>query len=289
MRPRRSAPFSATRTNESERCARPTAMTVGAAVDSHLGDSMVASVDTKILVIGATSAIAQAVARRYASSGAKLFLVGRHPGKLEAVAADLRVRGATAVETLVADLDDRGRHEAIARAAFERLDGLDVALVAHGTLPDAKRCEQDAGFAVEALATNFVNVVALVTELANRFEVQGRGCLAVIGSVAGDRGRPSNYVYGSAKGGLALYLQGLRGRLVHRGVTVLTIKPGFVDTPMTAAVPKNFLFASPDRVATLIERAISGRRDIVYVPGFWRWIMLVIRSIPETVFKRLRL
>ena len=125
--------------------------------------------------------------------------------------------------------------------------------------------------------------------LANRFEQSRGGCIAVISSVAGDRGRQSNYVYGSAKGGLDRFLQGLRNRLYRAGVAVVTIKPGFVDTPMTAALPKNALYASPRQVARGVYRAIEARRSVVYLPWFWRPIMLLIKLLPESVFKRLRL
>jgi short-subunit dehydrogenase len=139
------------------------------------------------------------------------------------------------------------------------------------------------------LQTNGTSVIALLTLLANRFEAQGHGTLAVIGSVAGDRGRQSNYVYGTAKGMLAIFLQGLRNRLHRRGVNVLTIKPGFVDTPMTAGFEKGPLWASPEQVASRIIVAIDKGWDVVYAPAFWRLIMLVITTIPERVFKRLSL
>ena len=131
--------------------------------------------------------------------------------------------------------------------------------------------------------------VALLTLLANRLEVQGNGCLAVISSVAGDRGRPSNYVYGAAKGGISIFLQGLRARLHRAGVAVVTVKPGFVDTPMTAKLPRTPLFASARRVGRTVYRAIERRRDVVYVPWFWRPIMVLVKTIPEAIFKRLRL
>jgi short-subunit dehydrogenase len=137
--------------------------------------------------------------------------------------------------------------------------------------------------------TNCISVISLLTHLANYFEKQRSGCVAVITSVAGDRGRQSNYVYGAAKGAVNIFLQGMRNRLSKVGVTVLTIKPGLVDTPMTAGLPKNFLFADPAVVGTRIFNAIMRGKEIVYVPWFWRWIMLIIRTIPESVFKRMKL
>lgn len=243
----------------------------------------------RVLVVGATSAIASETARRYAAYGTRLFLTGRHAERLEAVAADLRVRGAAAVETAVLDVTDHGRCQEIVDTAWAAFGGLDVALLAHGTLPDQARCQQSAEQAVAALDVNFVSTVALLTPLANRFEAAHRGCIAVITSVAGDRGRQSNYVYGAAKGGLDRYLEGLRNRLFRSGVAVVTLKPGFVDTPMTAELRQGPLFVSARRAGAAVHRAIERRRNVAYIPWFWRPIMAIIRAIPEAAFKRLRL
>ena len=177
----------------------------------------------------------------------------------------------------------------LAKAGAALGGDLDVVLIAYGTLSNQVACEADAALTLRELNTNFLSVASLLTELANRLKHQGHGTLAVISSVAGDRGRPSNYVYGSAKGALSLFLQGLRGRLFHVGVHVLTIKPGFVDTPMTADVKKNPLFASPQRVGADIVRACDQGRNVLYTPFFWRFVMTVIRLIPEPLFKRLKL
>ena len=243
----------------------------------------------RVLIIGATSAIATETARTYAAYGARLFLTGRNGGRLEAVAADLRVRGARTVDTAVLDVTDHRRCQEVVEVAWAALGGLDVALVAHGVLPDQARCQASVADTVAALELNFSSVVALLTPLANRFEAARHGCIAVITSVAGDRGRQSNYVYGAAKGGLDRFLQGLRNRLYPAGVAVVTLKPGFVDTPMTAGVAKSALFASSRRVGRAIHRAIEARRSVVYIPWFWRPIMFLISSMPEAVFKRLRL
>lgn len=143
--------------------------------------------------------------------------------------------------------------------------------------------------AVEAIGVNFVSAASLLSHLANLMEKRRGGTIAVISSVAGDRGRQSNYVYGAAKAGLSAFASGLRNRLQKSGVSVVTIKPGFVDTPMTAHVKKGPLFATPEAVARGIVKAIDRRKDVVYVPGFWRPIMWLIRSIPERIFKRLSL
>jgi short-subunit dehydrogenase len=250
---------------------------------------MPADSPVRVLVVGATSAIAAETARIYAARGARLFLAARHPDRLAAVAADLRVRGAGAVETAVLDATDHRRCEEVIEAAWAAFGGLDVALIAHGVLPDQARCQTSVAEALRSIDVNFGSVIALLTPLANRFEATRAGCIAVISSVAGDRGRQSNYVYGSAKGGLDRFMQGLRNRLHPAGVSVVTLKPGFVDTPMTAALPKNPLFASPRRVGRAIHRAVETHRNVVYIPWFWRPIMCLIGALPESVFKRLRL
>ena len=243
----------------------------------------------KVVVYGATSGIAQAVVRRLAARGAELYLVARNPEKLEVVAADARVRGAKAVLTDVGDLDDGVAIRTLTQRAFSALGRVDLALVAHGVLASSDECEADPDRMVRLLTTDFTAAALLAQTVALRLAEAGAGTLAVIGSVAGDRGRQSNYAYGAAKGGLAIFLAGLRNRLHRRGVHVLTIKPGFVDTPMTAGIPRNSLFATPDRVAHDIVRAAATRKDELYTPSFWRVVMALIRAIPERLFKRMSL
>lgn len=243
----------------------------------------------RVLILGGTSAIASEAAKSFAREGAHLFLTGRNTERLAAVADDLRVRGAAQVETAVLDIADIASHRRVVDSAIATLGGLDVALVAHGSLPDQGRCQELVNETLDALHLNFTATIALLTLLANELEAQRHGCLAVITSVAGDRGRASNYVYGAAKGGVQIFLQGLRARLLRANVAVVTIKPGFVDTPMTAAFKKNALFADAGRVGQGIYRAIKRRSDVVYLPWFWRPIMTVLASLPERVFKRLHL
>ncbi|NIM49015.1 MAG: SDR family oxidoreductase [Gemmatimonadales bacterium] len=242
-----------------------------------------------VLIVGATSAIAQETAKCFARSGAALFLVGRSPDKLQAVADDLSVRGASKVGSLAVDLTQTTRHPEILQGARAFLGRIDGVLIAHGTLPAQERAERDREYAADALEVNLVSPVSILTVLSSYFYEQGTGCIAVITSVAGDRGRRSNYVYGAAKGGLARFLEGLRARLAPAGVRVLTVKPGLVDTPMTAHLPKNLLFASAERVGKRIHRAMLRGQAVVYIPWYWRWIMLVLRSIPEPFFRRLPL
>ena len=246
-----------------------------------------AKVTKKILVLGATSGIAEAVCRIWASEGAQLFLVARNAEKLAAVAADLKTRGAAYVDTAVADLDDTSRHGELLSHAVNSLTGMDIALLAHGILGDQPSAEKDFNHAAHIIHTNFVSQVSLLTWLANFCVQRHAGVLAVISSVAGDRGRKSNYVYGASKAGLSAFVAGLRNRIDREGVTVMTIKPGPVDTPMTANM--KIRKADVNKVAQAIVKGIDKRVDTLYVPFVFQPIMFVIRHIPERVFKKLNL
>ena len=244
----------------------------------------------RVLIVGATSAIAQEAARIWSARGDDLLLVARDPAKLASVAEDLRARGGGRgrVETMLLDATELDRHAPLVDQAWRTWDGLDVALVAHGTLPDQAAAERDWSVAHHHLQTNFVSVASLLTHLAPRFEAQRSGVVAIISSVAGDRGRASNFVYGAAKAATTTWASGLRGRLRAANVHVLTIKPGFVATPMTAHLRRNALFADPRTVARGIVRAIDRRKDVVYLPWAWRPAMALVRALPERIFKRLR-
>jgi short-subunit dehydrogenase len=243
----------------------------------------------RVLVLGATSAIAGGVMRPLAERGACFYLVARSPEKLKAVADDLLTRGASGVYVRVMDLDDTTEHPAMLAAALKELGRIEVALLAHGVLGDQEKAQANYATAEAILHTNFLSAVSLITWLANYFELTRQGTLAVISSVAGDRGRKSNYVYGASKGGLNIFLDGVRNRIDRSGVQVLTIKPGFVATPMTAHLPQNALFAHPAVVGKGILKAIEKRKDVAYVPPIWTLIMLIIRSIPRSIFKKLNL
>lgn len=243
----------------------------------------------KIGIIGATSAIAHETAKCFAKDGAELFLVARSEQKLTDVANDLKVRGAKRIDTYALDLADLSRHQELLDAALSTLGTIDMLLIAHGTLGDQQLCEQSVEETLKELNTNFLSVVSLLTLSANYFEQQKSGVITVISSVAGDRGRQSNYVYGTAKAAVTTFLQGLRNRLAKSNVAVVTIKPGTVDTPMTASLKKGLLFASAKTVGEGVYRAMMQRKDVVYLPRYWAVIMFVVRSIPERVFKRLSL
>jgi hypothetical protein len=242
-----------------------------------------------ILIIGATSGIAEAVARRYAEQGARFFLVARNSNKLQAVSTDLAARGAKEVQTFVMDANDSDLVPQMVDAAWKAFGAIDVALVAHGTLPDQQRSESEIPYAIAEFRTNAESVIACLAGLAQRFEWQGKGVIAVIGSVAGDRGRANNYLYGAAKAAIDTYASGLRARLFKSGVHVLIIKPGFVKTPMTAQLNlPELLTVTPEIVARDIQKAIAKRKDLLYTPWFWTWIMLIIRWMPAPIFKRMK-
>jgi len=241
---------------------------------------------SRILIIGATSVIAEHCARVWAGRGDACYLVARCEERLTAIAADLRVRGAAQVNTYCMDLNNLPNHTTMLEAAEMTLGEIDAVLIAHGTLPDQKRCEQSVDETIKEINTNAVSTIHLLTLLAKRFEAKRAGMIAVISSVAGDRGRASNYVYGSAKAMITTYMSGLRQRLYKSNVAVLTIKPGFVDTPMTASFNKGVLWAKPSTVAVKIVHAIDKRKDEVYVPAFWWVVMMLIKSIPTVFFKK---
>jgi decaprenylphospho-beta-D-erythro-pentofuranosid-2-ulose 2-reductase len=243
----------------------------------------------KILIIGATSAMAEACARLWAQRGDRLYLAARNAQQLQSIAADLSTRGAAKVGYKVFDATALDQHAALLQDATTAMGGLDTVLIAHGTLSDQDKAQNDVAYALGEINTNGISVVAFMTLVANQLEAQGHGAIAVISSVAGDRGRQSNYVYGSAKALVSAFASGLRQRLAKKGVHVVTIKPGFVDTPMTAHLPKGPLWAKPEQVARDISQAIDKGRTIVYTPGFWRLIMLIIKHIPEFVFIKLKL
>lgn len=243
----------------------------------------------RILIIGATSAIAEQCARIWAAKGDSFHLVARNEQHVQTIAADLKVRGASEVTTYCADLNDIEKHIALLDMAEEALGSVDIVLIAHGTLSNQKKCELSVDKTLAEIKTNALSTISLLTLIANRFEEKSNGTICVISSVAGDRGRASNYVYGSAKAMVTTFLSGLRQRLNNSNIAVVTIKPGFVDTPMTSAFKKGPLWAKPNAVASKIVKAIDKKRSEIYVPVFWLLIMMVIKLIPSKLFKRISL
>ena len=243
----------------------------------------------KILIIGATSAIAEHCARLWATRGDTLYLVARNEERLKTIVTDLKVRGATQVLSYPMDLNDLDGHAAMLDLADSAMDGIDTVLIAHGTLSNQKVCEQSVEETLSEIKTNALSTICLLTRIANLFEMKQAGVIAVISSVAGDRGRASNYVYSSTKAMVTAFTSGLLQRLYKSNVAVVTIKPGFVDTPMTASFKKGLLWAKPNLVAEKIIQAIDRRKDEIYVPAFWWAIMQMIKVIPNSVFRKLRL
>lgn len=242
----------------------------------------------RTLLIGGTSAIGQQVARHLATLQGALCLTARDTKRLDAIAADLRVRGAERIATERLEIADTADLANLVSRAVDSLGGLDVVIVVAGQLPDQDEVNRDPQRLRETMEVNATSAMVLLNEAATFFEQQGHGQIVAIGSVAGDRGRATNYAYGAAKGALEIFLSGLRQRLHKHGVQVLLVKPGFVDTPMTAAFQKGPLWASPERVARDIVRAMAKGKSVIYTPWWWRWIMRVIRLIPEALFVRLR-
>lgn len=242
----------------------------------------------KIVVLGATSGIALEIQRQLARQGRELLLVARSPQRLSELQSDLLARGAQQVLTVAADLSQVQHHADIFGFVRQSFPDFDTVLLAYGAMEDQKTSEASIDVLLDELNVNFVSAAALLTLFAADLEQRRTGCLAAITSVAGDRGRRSNYVYGSAKGALSLFLQGLRSRLHPAGVTVITIKPGPVQTPMTDHLANSSRFAPPERVARDIIRALNRRSpDVLYTPWFWRPVMSAVRHLPETLFKRL--
>lgn len=243
----------------------------------------------RILVLGATSGIAQACIRLWADRGEHLFLVARNSDRLAAVAADALTRGARFVGTAVADLDQTAQHPDLLAHAINSLAGLDIAFLALGVLGDQPKAERSFSDAAQIVHTNYTAPVSLLTWLANYCAQRHAGTLAVLSSVAGERGRKSNYIYGSSKAGLTAFVDGLRNRIDREGVRVITIKPGPVKTTMTEGMKGRERFADVNKVAAALVKSIDSGSDIVYVPGQWRVIMAVIRAVPERIFKKLNL
>lgn len=243
-----------------------------------------------ILVIGATSAIAQAFVRSMAVGDNRLVLVARDIDKLNAVKNNIRIKNDVNIATFVLDVNNHDKIDDMLNASKSFLDHINIILIAHGTLPNQEKCNSNINLARQEFNTNATSTILLCQKIGNLLEKQKSGLLAVITSVAGDRGRQSNYIYGSAKGAVNIFLQGLRNRLTKSNVSVLTVKPGFVDTPMTAHLSKNPLFSKPEKIAKGIVRAINKNKSKeIYLPGYWRIIMFIIKAIPGKIFNKLSL
>lgn len=245
----------------------------------------------KIVIVGATSAIAERCARRWLEQmPIDLTLVGRDAQRVERVAADLRVRSPQSeIRVVEADFLDPVAIDALV-GAIAQSGHIDVALIAHGSLPEQTECQSDLTSCRDALEINGVSPVLFAEAFAKHMEMAQRGTLALIGSVAGDRGRKSNYVYGAAKGMVARYAQGLQHRFSGKGVKVVLVKPGPTDTPMTAHLKaKGARLAKVDDVAKAIVDAVMVGKPMLYTPGKWLIIMKIIQHIPSRIFNKLNI
>ncbi|MEM1110910.1 MAG: SDR family oxidoreductase [Pseudomonadota bacterium] len=243
----------------------------------------------RILIIGATSAIASACARRWAQPGTRFYLVARSRDKLATIARDLEIRGASVSQDCL-DLDRLDTHRGLLDRCLATLGPPDLTLVAHGTLPQPEESRDQAAVAAACFHTNATSTISLLTEIGGRLAQAGGGRIAVLSSVAGERGRPSNYPYGASKAAVTAFCEGQRAWLFRRGVAILVVKPGFVDTPMTAGMEiPAALSTTPERVAADIDRALGREHDTLYTPWFWSPIMRVIRLLPTFLFKRMDL
>lgn len=243
----------------------------------------------RVLIAGATSPLARYMAYEFARLGDTLFLAARDSDELERIASDVRIRFGATVHTGRFDAAAVEEHNAFLQDVIRTLGGLDGVVWVAGTMDGLEEAFREPQAVKRLIDVNFTGAASLLTLAACYFEEQGTGFIAGISSVAGDRGRGQNYPYGAAKGGLSLFLQGLRNRLSKRGVQVTTIKPGFVDTRMTWGRGKLPFLASPQRVARESVQAILKGKDVAYVPAVWWLVMLVIRAIPERVFKRMNI
>lgn len=245
----------------------------------------------RVIILGALSAMAEETARLLAEKNAALSLFGRDAARLEAIARDLRTRGAQ-VDIRVRDLCDTTHVVEDLQQASEAIGGADTVLLFYGLLGDQARAETDIAEARRVIAVNFTSAADWLLASANLLERSSapQRLLLGVSSVAGDRGRRSNYIYGAAKGGLSILLQGIAHRWAAKpGLRAVTVKAGFVDTPMTATFKKGPLWAKPRQIAEVIVRAMDRGGAIVYAPAIWRWIMLVIRLLPEFIFNRLNI
>jgi short-subunit dehydrogenase len=238
------------------------------------------------VILGASSSIGRAFARAAAARGGDVIVCGRDSNDLARTAADIAATTGRAARAEQFDALAYDTHAAFA-AELARVPGVLNVVLVFGTMPEQAAMDADPALALACIESVFGGAVSVLQHLAPVLERRGSGVVIGFGSVAGDRGRLKNYVYGAAKSGLHTYLAGLRNRLGRAGVRVMTVKPGFVDTAMTFGLPGMFLVAQPGDVAAACLAAADKRRDIVYVPWFWRWIMLIIRAVPERIFKKL--
>jgi decaprenylphospho-beta-D-erythro-pentofuranosid-2-ulose 2-reductase len=242
-----------------------------------------------LLILGATSDMAVAIARKFAAAGYDIQLAARNADRLRPLQSDLAIRHSVSSTLHEFDATQPATHAAFLSSLPTRPD---MTICVFGYLGDQQLAESDWTECERILQTNYIGAISILNLIANEYASKGSGLIAGISSVAGERGRQSNYFYGSAKAGFTAYLSGLRNRLYHKGVHVLTVQPGFVHTKMTENMPlpgPAILVATPELVADVVYNAVVKKKNVIYVKWFWRWIMLLIKSIPESLFKKLKL
>jgi decaprenylphospho-beta-D-erythro-pentofuranosid-2-ulose 2-reductase len=243
-----------------------------------------------LLVLGANSLIAQAAASKFAEAGHEIIFAGRHTEEIAKLANDFQIRYKVTSSAVHFDGLDYQSHKKFLEDVLAKTPDLNYVLIAFGYLGTQDKAQSDFNEAHKIIDTNYTGVVSITELIAAEFESRKKGNIALISSVAGDRGRQSNYMYGSAKAALTAYSSGLRSRMLRSGVSVLTVKPGFVNTPMTYGMPlPKPLVASPQKVGGDIYKAMVSGKSILYTPFYWRFIMMIVKSIPEFIFKKLKI
>lgn len=243
-----------------------------------------------ILIYGATSAIAHSIAKEYAIEKVHTFtLVGRSETRLNACKQELHVYGAVDIQTMLLDFSSIDDMKNVFHRCVQQRGAIDMAIVAQGSLTNQDKASYDMNYLAEEFSLNALSFIILSQIIVNHFNQHGSGILVGIGSVAGERGRKGNYAYGAAKSAVSTFLSGLRHANKNENIHIMTVKPGFVTTPMTLEMPQSFLFVKPEFVAKEIKRGVEQGIKQMYIPSFWRFIMMIIRSIPEALFKKLNI
>jgi len=243
--------------------------------------------EKNIVIIGATSAIASAMAKQLADQNHHFFLIARDAQRLQAVAEGVETRSHHPCQTMLFDALDFNQIPHCVSTAVQALEKIDLVIIAHGTLPNQMQCQFDFQKSITEFQINATSYIGIATAFAQQLKKQQSGTMVLFSSCAGDRGRASNYLYGAAKAAIFTFAAGLRASLLQEGVHVMTVKPGFVDTPMTKDFKKGFLWAKPEQIARRVIKAIDRKKPVVYAPFFWRYIMFIIRCLPECMMRRL--
>jgi len=242
-----------------------------------------------ILVIGASSSIAKECCKIWALEKNNLFLVSRNKHELDKLVNDLKIINNNHYEKFLLDVNDFKKHDELIKTAIHKLDKIDIVLIAHGILSNQNQILNNTNEIIKEINTNGVSTICLIVELVKELKKNNGGVIATITSVAGDRGKSSNFIYGSSKSMVSCFLSGLRQKLFNTNIHVIDIKPAFINSKMTDNYKKNFLWKDPSDIAPQIVKEINKKKDIIYAPKYWKLISLIINLIPEFIFKRIKL